>query len=173
MTGVQTCALPISGKKRKKAIWTIAPEFVAGAVTQDTKAIKKLTLCYLTIHPDKTVDWEGQDIGFNSSLFDQIKTNYSIFYPVDIPDEDRVVFIGDQWMSIGDLETPKVVEAKVTLSTSTNVGSDLTLFQRASMIADSSNDLLLSCDVWEMEETQNEPATIKRLESICLESALK
>ena len=165
--------LSSSGKKRKKAIWTIAPEFVAGAVTQDTKAIKKLTLCYLTIHPEKTVDWEGQDIGFNSSLFDQIKTNYSIFYPVDIPDEDRVVFIGDQWMSIGDLEASKTVEAKVTLPKSTKVGSGLTLFQRASMIADSSTDLLLSCDVWEMEETQDEPATIKRLEAICLESALK
>lgn len=165
--------LSSSGKKRKKAIWTIAPEFVAGAVTQDTKAIKKLTLCYLTIHPEKTVDWEGQDIGFNSSLFDQIKTNYSIFYPVDIPDEDRVVFIGDSWMSIGDLESPKTVEAKVTLPKSKEVGSGLTLFERASMIADNSNDVTLSCDIWEMEETQDEPATIKRLEAICLESALK
>lgn len=165
--------LSSSGKKRKKAIWTIAPEFVAGAVTQDTKAIKKLTLCYLTIHPEKTVDWEGQDIGFNSSLFDQIKTNYSIFYPVDIPDEDRVVFIGDSWMSIGDLSAPKTVEAKVTLPKSKEVGSSLTLFERASMIADNSNDVDLSLEIWEMEETQDEPATIKRLEAICLESALK
>lgn len=98
--------LSSSGKKRKKAIWTIAPEFVAGSLTQDAKAIKKLSLCYVTIHPKKTVDWDGQAIGFSDELYDQIKNNYSISDPesMGLPDEDRLVYMNKQWLPIGELK---------------------------------------------------------------------
>jgi hypothetical protein len=98
--------LSSSGKKRKKAIWTIAPEFVAGSLVQDAKAIKKLSLCYVTIHPNKTVDWDGQAIGFSDELYDQIKNNYSITDPssMGLPDADRIVYMSKQWLPIGELK---------------------------------------------------------------------
>lgn len=93
-----------NGKKRFKAIWTIFPEFVAGTLTQDAKAVKKLTLCYMSIHKDRTVDWNGQQIGFSTSLFSQIARNYEISYPTNLPESDRVAYIGG-WMPIGELGT--------------------------------------------------------------------
>jgi hypothetical protein len=117
--------LSSSGKKRKKAIWTIAPEFVAGSLVQDAKAIKKLSLCYVTIHPSKTVDWDGQAIGFSDELYDQIKNNYSITDPASmgLPDADRIVYMNKQWLPIGELkrlgdkEGKEVVDSDNTTST--------------------------------------------------------
>ncbi len=113
--------LASSGKKRRQAIWTIAPEFVAGGLSQDAKAVKKLSLCYLTIAPGRTVDWEGQDIGCRIELYRQLDANFSV---ATLPREgsfncDRIAMIDGQWMPIGDLptlETP-VNEARQKLET--------------------------------------------------------
>lgn len=161
--------LSSSGKKRKKAVWTIAPEFVAGAVTQDTKAIKKLTLCYLTIHPEKTVDWEGQDIGFNSSLFDQIKNNYPIYYPIDLPNDDRVAFISDQWMSIGELPSleKKTAQTKTEPKLTITEHSEDTqaIYNRLMSQAMSSKDALLFKELKGMSDL-SDPNVIERIQEL-------
>lgn len=95
--------LSSSGKKRCKTIWAIAPEFVAGSLTQDAKSIKKLQLLYLSINPQKSVDWNGQKIGFDYSLFDQIKYNFEITEPYNLPEDDRVAFVNGHWLPLGDL----------------------------------------------------------------------
>ncbi len=97
--------LASSGKKRRQAIWTIAPEFVAGGLSQDTKAVKKLSLCYLSIAPGRTVDWEGQDIGCKVELYRQLDANFSV---ATLPKEgsfncDRIAMIDGVWMPVGDL----------------------------------------------------------------------
>ncbi|MBW4527079.1 MAG: hypothetical protein KME18_18135 [Phormidium tanganyikae FI6-MK23] len=95
--------LSSSGKKRQQAIWTIAPEFVAGSLTQDAKAVKKLKLCYVASHPDRALDWNGQSISFDWELFRQIKANFEILEPNSLPSSDRVCFVGSHWLPIGEL----------------------------------------------------------------------
>ena len=73
--------LSSSGMKRRQGIWTIAPEFVAGSLTDECKATKKLNLCYATVPSGKTIKWEGADgskqaVTFDAGLFDQVKRNY-------------------------------------------------------------------------------------------------
>jgi hypothetical protein len=95
--------LSSSGKKRMQAIWTIAPEFVAGSLTQDAKAVKKLKLCYVSVHPDASINWQGQAIGFDWELFSQIKANYTISDPICVPSQERICFIGSDWVPVGEL----------------------------------------------------------------------
>lgn len=97
-------ALASTGIKRSKAIWTIAPEFVAGGLTQDAKSVKKLQLCFVSIAPGKFVDWQGSKITFDGSLFDQINKNFPIVYPAinsAIAGRDRIVYINNLWMPTG------------------------------------------------------------------------
>ena len=105
--------LSSSGKKRQQAIWTIAPEFVAGSLTQDAKAVKKLKLCYVAAHPSKALDWNGQAISFDWELFRQIKANFEISEPSIVPNSDRVCFIAPNWMSVGEL--PKLGKSESVL----------------------------------------------------------
>jgi len=95
--------LSSSGKKRRQAIWTIAPEFVAGSLSQEAKAVKKLKLCYVSANINTSLDWQGQSIGFDWELFNQIKVNFTITEPTCLPNEDRVAFIGSEWLPIGEL----------------------------------------------------------------------
>ena len=90
-------------KQRMQAIWTIAPKFVAGSLTQDAKAVKKLKLCYVSVNPDASIDWQGQTIGFDWELFNQIKANYTISDPICVPSQERVCFIGSDWVPVGEL----------------------------------------------------------------------
>ena len=101
--------LSSSGKKRMQAIWTIAPEFVAGSLTQDAKAVKKLKLCYVSVNPDASIDWQGQTIGFDWELFCQIKANYTITEPTCVPSQERICFIGSYWVPVGELPDLKKV----------------------------------------------------------------
>jgi|GEM_PF-602374 len=105
--------LSSSGKKRMQAIWTIAPEFVAGSLTQDAKAVKKLKLCYVSVHPDASIDWQGQTIGFDWELFNQIKANYTISDPICVPSQDRICFIGSDWVPVGELPDLKKSQTKL------------------------------------------------------------
>ena len=95
--------LSSSGKKRMQAIWTIAPEFVAGSLTQDAKAVKKLKLCYVSVNPDASIDWQGQTVDFDWELFNQIKANFTISEPTCVPSQERVCFIGSDWVPVGEL----------------------------------------------------------------------
>lgn len=96
--------LSSTGIKRQQAIWTIAPEFVAGGLTQDARAVKKLQLCYVSIAPNRSVDWNGSRIGFNGELFEQIKNNFPIEYPPAMGlSSDRICFVNNKWLSVGEL----------------------------------------------------------------------
>lgn len=104
-------ALSSTGIKRQKAIWAIAPEVVAGCLTNQAQAIKKLKLCYVSIAPGKFVDWHGNAIGFNAELFEHVKNNFPITSPEAIKfTEERVCFIDNKWLSLGELPSlPKFI----------------------------------------------------------------
>lgn len=104
----QIASLSSAGTKRQRGLWLIAPTFVAGEMVQEGKAAKSLQLVYVTIHPDRSVDWNGNRIGFSEELFEQVKFNFPIEMPnsMSLPDEDRVVYIDRQWMGTGELSIP-------------------------------------------------------------------
>lgn len=93
-----------TGIKRRQAIWTISPEFVAGAMEQDAKAIKKLQVCLLAIPKGKSIDWHGSEITFNDELYDQIAKNYTI-KPYEMSSHlsrfDRVAYVNGLWIPVG------------------------------------------------------------------------
>ncbi len=104
-------ALESTGIKRQKAIWTVAPSFVAGSLSDQCKVVKKLQLCYISIAPGRSIEWDGNRIGFNAELFEQIKNNFPISMPVvgTMPNCDRLCFINGQWMAVGALPSlPKL-----------------------------------------------------------------
>ncbi len=132
--------LSSSGKKRQQAIWTIAPEFVAGALTQDAKAVKKLKLCYVAAHPNKSLDWNGQAISFDWELFRQIKANFEISEPSVVPNSDRVCFIAPNWMSVGELpklgksESVRVAQASPIKAESDDADTTYPISEIAAML---------------------------------------
>lgn len=93
--------LSSTGVKRRRAIWTIAPEFVAGSLVDEAKAVKKLALCLVGISPGKTVDWHGNLISFNQELYQQISNNYPVSSPPSGFDCDRIAYIAGQWRPVG------------------------------------------------------------------------
>ncbi len=99
----QIATFSSAGIKREKALWTIAPEFVASTLTDTVKAIKKLPLVYVSITPGKTIGWKKNAIGFSAETFAQVKANYSIEMPTIPFSCDRIAFINGCWMPLGDL----------------------------------------------------------------------
>ena len=96
--------LSSTGIKRKKAIWTIAPECVGGSMTQDAKAVKKLSLVLVAIAPGKTVSWNNMPIGFSSELYSQINNNFTIKVPAinsALAGQDRIAFVDGEWVPVG------------------------------------------------------------------------
>lgn len=93
-----------TGIKRQQALWTISPEFVAGSMTANGKAIKKLPLCLLAIPKGRSVDWNGDAITWNPELYSQIERNYAI-KPFELTSAvagaDRVAFINGSWLPVG------------------------------------------------------------------------
>jgi hypothetical protein len=103
----QITSLSSAGIKRQRGLWAISPEFVAGSLVPQGKAVKKLQLVYVTIHPDRWVDWNGNAIGFSDELFQQVANNFPIDLPdsMELPDHDRIVYIDRQWLPVGELPT--------------------------------------------------------------------
>ena len=99
--------LASTGKKRKQAIWTISPDFVAGELVQEVKAIKSLAITFVAIPPGKTLDWEGQAIGFHSESFGNVQRNFPALKDAPRMDVDRMVFIDAIWYDLGIL--PKLI----------------------------------------------------------------
>ncbi len=95
--------LTSTGIKRGKAIWTIAPEFVAGSLQQPAKAVKKSKLLYVTITPGKFIDWNGNKIGFSEELFSQVKLNFPIDQPEGRFAQERICYLNKEWLEMGDL----------------------------------------------------------------------
>jgi hypothetical protein len=105
----QITSLSSAGIKRQRGLWAISPEFVAGSLVPQGKAVKKLQLVYVTIHPDRLVDWNGSAIGFSDELFQQVANNFPVDLPdsMELPDCDRIVYIDRQWLPVGKLPTLK------------------------------------------------------------------
>ena len=122
----QITSLSSAGIKRQRGLWAISPEFVAGSLVPQGKAVKKLQLVYVTIHPDRLVDWNGNAIGFSDELFQQVANNFPIELPnsMDLPDCDRVVYIDRQWLPVGELpavnKPPIAPQREMELSKSEN-----------------------------------------------------
>lgn len=96
--------LASTGVKRAQAIWTLSPDFVAGNCTQDCKAIKSLSLCYVTIPPGKSVDWNGNPVKFHQETFENVKRNFpSLTYPEGKWKGDRICFVDGKWRELGEL----------------------------------------------------------------------
>ena len=103
-------ALTSTGMKRKKAIWALCPELVAGALKGSVKAIKSLQLVFFAIAPGREVSWHDQTINFNSELYSQVSSNFTISMPTDEQIElcnahnvDRICFIDGEWTPVGTL----------------------------------------------------------------------
>ena len=96
-------ALTSSGMKRTLAVWAVAPKMVAGNMTDSGKAIKSMECVYVTVPPNRTVQWNGQGVGFDDQLFDQVSNNFSISYPglSDGDGAERIAFAGDRWLPLG------------------------------------------------------------------------
>jgi hypothetical protein len=95
--------LTSSGKKREQAIWTLAPEMVAANLTQPAKAIKSLSLFYISVAPGRSVDWQGQAIGASLELWSQLNVNYTVA-PLPFAGEfecDRIACIDAEWVPLG------------------------------------------------------------------------
>lgn len=99
----QITGLTSTGMKRERALWAIAPEFVAGSLTQEGKAAKKLSLVFVAIPPGQTVDWNGQSVGFSPELYEQVRNNFPYLeMPTQsYPEGQRIAFIDKQWVSVG------------------------------------------------------------------------
>lgn len=93
-----------TGEKRKRAIWTIAPDCVAGNLTQQTKIIKSLPGVYVAIAPGRTVTVNGGVYSFHAESFAAVQRNYpAMVAPAGSYGCDRIAFADGQWMPIGDL----------------------------------------------------------------------
>ena len=92
-------AFSSTGMKRKKALWTIAPEMVAGTMEDFGKAVKKLSLCLVAIAPGHIVTWQGQELTFSWELYSQCTKNYAgLSPPPEDAEESRLAYLNGQWM---------------------------------------------------------------------------
>lgn len=107
-------ALTSGGMKRTLAVWAVAPKMVAGNMTESGKAIKSMECVYVTVPPNRTVDWQGQGVSFDDQLFTQVEYNFAIDYPRqgEVPGAERIAFVGDRWLPLGT--DPRMLDAPVT-----------------------------------------------------------
>lgn len=117
----QISALTSSGMKRRRAIWALCPELVAGAMKDAVKVIKSLNLLYVAITPDMSVDWHGQTITFDKSVHQQVTAN---FKGVEMPTAEqislcrrhklpRIAYLNGEWLPMGELakiEAPAIAQ---------------------------------------------------------------
>ena len=108
-----TASLVSSGKKRQKAIWTIAPDMVAGGLAEGARlTVKDLALVLVSIAPWTTVEWSRRDghglkseVSFSHELFGQLERNYSgLTRPKNngsLSGSDRIVFMDGYWYPLG------------------------------------------------------------------------
>jgi hypothetical protein len=99
-----------STRKRRQAIWTIAPEIVAGSLGQGMKSLMKgFPPVFIAIPKNRNVTWQGQKIVHDTTLQGQLEINYKpLKFAVPEIDCDRVCFIDGTWMPMGDCTIPKV-----------------------------------------------------------------
>lgn len=124
LTADKMACLSSTGIKRSQAIWTASPDFVAGNCTQDCKALKSLSLCFVAIAPGKSVDWNGNPVKFHQESFENVSRNFSaLTYPPRNLKGARICFIDGQWREVGEL--PSIPEVATVAATSDNSTDDL------------------------------------------------
>lgn len=112
-------ALTSTGMKRAKAIWALCPELVSGSLKGPAKAVKSLDLMLFAIAPGRTAEWNGQEISFNTPLYNQVDYNFN---GVTMPTEeqinlcsqheiDRICYMNGEWLPVGDL--PKLEPSSI------------------------------------------------------------
>ena len=107
-------AFSSTGMKRQKALWTIAPEIVAGTMEDFGKAVKKLSLCLVAIAPGHTVTWHGQELSFSWELYGQCTKNYvGLTPPPEEAKASRLAYLNGQWVPLG---TSSLVKTAVVAS---------------------------------------------------------
>ena len=103
--------LASTGTKRAQAIWTLSPDFVAGALSQQTKAVKSLALVFVAISPGRSVDWNGNRIGFHAESFGNVQRNFPVLtMPSSNAGCDRICFVDGRWLPVGEL--PSLEDSK-------------------------------------------------------------
>ena len=91
-----------SGMKRRKAIWTIAPQMVAGQLEKFGRAVKSLSPILVAIAPGHTAKWEAEELSFDRSLYGQVSKNYpGIEEPPTSSEESRIAYINGRWAALG------------------------------------------------------------------------
>lgn len=105
-------SLSSSGMKRRQAIWTIAPEIVAGTMEDFGKAVKKLQPVIVAVAPGHTVESRGQNIAFDASVFGQVKLNYEMISdPPTSSEQSRICFVNGEWFPLGTRQLAGVAAA--------------------------------------------------------------
>ena len=102
-----------SGMKRRKAIWTVAPEIVAGTMEDVGKSVKKLSVCLVGIAPGHVEYWEGEELTFSWELYQQVAKNYPTVLcpPPENSEHARIAFVNGEWLPLG---TKALVGAAMT-----------------------------------------------------------
>lgn len=113
-------AIRDSSKKRRKAVWTVAPGIVAGNLDDGMKSLMKgFSPVLVAIPKHRSVDWEGQTLTTDTTIAGQLKSNYSgMTFDAPEMDCDRVCLIDSIWMPLGHLSIPAPSPAPETRSPS-------------------------------------------------------
>ena len=85
--------------------------FKPTAAQGPAKAVKSLDLMLFAIAPGRKVEWEGQEISFNKSLYGQVAYNFDgVSMPTDeqvalceTHSIDRICMINNEWIPVGEL----------------------------------------------------------------------
>jgi len=84
---------------------------VAGALSQQTKAVKSLALVFVAIAPGRSVDWNGNRIGFHAESFGNVQRNFPVLtMPSSHAGCDRICFVDGRWWPVGEL--PSLEDSK-------------------------------------------------------------
>ena len=119
-----------SGIKRRKALWTIAPEIVAETMEKVGKSVKKLSMCLVGIAPGHIEYWKDEELTFNWELYQQVAINYRgmLVPPPEDSEHARIAFVNGQWLPLG---TQALVSAAVQSTTAGTAGGALPEVERS------------------------------------------
>ncbi|MGF1459995.1 MAG: hypothetical protein ACFBSG_13325 [Leptolyngbyaceae cyanobacterium] len=115
------------GLQADQAVWLIAPHCRLDFLEKSAKALKLCKLCLVAANPERPFDVDGNRIGFDSELFDQVKNNWKdLTAPpkgIDSLDSERIAFINGQWLPLGSIEVTVTNSEPEGVTTVTNCHS--------------------------------------------------
>lgn len=95
-----------TGMKRRKSIWAIAPEFVAGEMTKEALSVKKLQVVMCAISPGHKSCWKDEAgrehaLSFDHALYNMVSRNFAITPPPRSSQHSRITYVNGQWLAPG------------------------------------------------------------------------